>query len=717
VLQGGGTQGGRFDLQSATSSLALDGAHTFNPAASVTGAGLLELIGGTTTRSGAMTLPRFTMSGGTLDCWGGDVTFAGRFDWRGGTLRGVSGAHLIVPATSQLSILGAAPHTLTGLVEVDCDSSWTEGEVGLTNGILVNNGYMNVAPATSDVRLFAAGGTGQAFNHGHIHLGGSADRALNVDVPLTIGAAGIMSAQYGTLALRGGGSMNGSVTTSANTTLVLNGNHAFPNVTALLDVRGHLRVEGGTSSYGGELTQQQSLTFAGGSLTVGDDVSGVVNIAGATAVFNGATNIFDGGTFSAGTLAGSGAVTIAGSFAWQGGTMSGTGRTTVGSEASLQISGAAHELRRWLTNDGFVNWSGGDITMGNGVIVRNNGLFSARSASSLRFLQPVGGSGFDNYGTFLKQLAGAVVFPPGNGEDGMSLFNLGEVTIEGGRVELRSPANHSGDFQIGAGAELLVASSQYFQNGADLSGQGTLTLQSAQVIFTGNERFSNGRIVVDPTSTVSFRGARTLLGSLEAQPGAYAELPASGDGVLVTEDLRLHPGATMDVNDNALIIDYAITSPWGVVAQSIHDGYNGGAWNGTGLRSSTAATTAGVGLACAESRDVFASFPATFAGYPVNDTAILVRSHSYGDANLDGNVNLTDFNRLAGHFGQTGGGLVARRFQLRRPRGPRRLQRVRRQLRPHQRAVVCAVHVRVRGGRVRFRWNHRMSPPDAKDGE
>jgi hypothetical protein len=144
-----------------------------------------------------------------------------------------------------------------------------------------------------------------------------------------------------------------------------------------------------------------------------------------------------------------------------------------------------------------------------------------------------------------------------------------------------------------------------------------------------------------------------LLGSLEAQLGAYADLPASGDAVLVTEDLRLHPGATMDVNDNALIIDYAITSPWGVVAQSIHDGYNGGAWNGTGLRSSTAATTAGVGLACAESRDVFASFPATFAGYPVNDTAILVRSHSYGDANLDGNVNLTDFNRLAGHFGQT----------------------------------------------------------------
>src|SRR6185503_3847209 len=141
------------------------------------------------------------------------------------------------------------------------------------------------APTTSDLRLFAIGDTGQFFNHGHVHLGGSADRALNVDVPLTTGTTGILSAEYGTLALRAGVSMNGSIATIADTTLVLNGNHTFPNAAALDDVNGRLRVEAGTSSYAGNLTQQQSLTIAGGSFTVGGTVSGVVNITGATAMF------------------------------------------------------------------------------------------------------------------------------------------------------------------------------------------------------------------------------------------------------------------------------------------------------------------------------------------------------------------------------------------------------------------------------------------------
>ena len=47
-------------------------------------------------------------------------------------------------------------------------------------------------------------------------------------------------------------------------------------------------------------------------------------------------------------------------------------------------------------------------------------------------------------------------------------------------------------------------------------------------------------------------------------------------------------------------------------------------------------------------------FPATFMGHTVDDTSILVRYTRYGDANLDGSVNLSDFNRLAGEFAVTG---------------------------------------------------------------
>jgi hypothetical protein len=37
----------------------------------------------------------------------------------------------------------------------------------------------------------------------------------------------------------------------------------------------------------------------------------------------------------------------------------------------------------------------------------------------------------------------------------------------------------------------------------------------------------------------------------------------------------------------------------------------------------------------------------------VDDTAVLVKFTRYGDANLDGQVNLADFNALAANFGQS----------------------------------------------------------------
>jgi hypothetical protein len=43
--------------------------------------------------------------------------------------------------------------------------------------------------------------------------------------------------------------------------------------------------------------------------------------------------------------------------------------------------------------------------------------------------------------------------------------------------------------------------------------------------------------------------------------------------------------------------------------------------------------------------------PAIFG--PVDSTSLILRFTRYGDANLDGTVNLADFNRLAASFGAT----------------------------------------------------------------
>jgi hypothetical protein len=101
-----------------------------------------------------------------------------------------------------------------------------------------------------------------------------------------------------------------------------------------------------------------------------------------------------------------------------------------------------------------------------------------------------------------------------------------------------------------------------------------------------------------------------------------------------------------------MIIDYTSASPIVAVQQLLTSGYAGGAWNGNGIFSSVAAAS-GTAIGYAESAEVFASFPATFSGQSVDDTAILLKHTFYGDANLDGTVNLIDFNRLAFNFGQS----------------------------------------------------------------
>ena len=82
-------------------------------------------------------------------------------------------------------------------------------------------------------------------------------------------------------------------------------------------------------------------------------------------------------------------------------------------------------------------------------------------------------------------------------------------------------------------------------------------------------------------------------------------------------------------------------------------GYNGGAWNGLGINSSIAAASGasdavGIGQASA----LFNGAGGTIDGINLAANDILMRYTLYGDANLDGHVNLLDFNRLAGSFNQ-----------------------------------------------------------------
>jgi GH35 family endo-1,4-beta-xylanase len=126
---------------------------------------------------------------------------------------------------------------------------------------------------------------------------------------------------------------------------------------------------------------------------------------------------------------------------------------------------------------------------------------------------------------------------------------------------------------------------------------------------------------------------------------------ADPSGTSVLESLTLSPNARLDLTNNALVVDHAPgASPLTTIRTHLISARNGGAWDGAGITSALAdASRFAVGYG--ESGAVFTSFPAAFAGQLVDDSSVLVRFTRYGDANLDGAVNLQDFNKLAANFG------------------------------------------------------------------
>ena len=144
------------------------------------------------------------------------------------------------------------------------------------------------------------------------------------------------------------------------------------------------------------------------------------------------------------------------------------------------------------------------------------------------------------------------------------------------------------------------------------------------------------------------------LGSLTIHIGGVVRLLADGaQRVLTTSSLSLTGSAVFDVADNYMIIDYTGPSPLAAIQAALTSGYAGGAWNGTGINSAAAAAQGNTALGYAEATDLFATFPAPFLGQSVDETSVLVRYTLYGDHDLNGTVNLDDFNRLASNFGQT----------------------------------------------------------------
>ena len=119
-----------------------------------------------------------------------------------------------------------------------------------------------------------------------------------------------------------------------------------------------------------------------------------------------------------------------------------------------------------------------------------------------------------------------------------------------------------------------------------------------------------------------------------------------GSGQSRQAALTIASNSKFDITNNQFFINYGSgPDPTASIAAWIASGYAGGAWNGTGIMSTTAQSNPAYGIGYADSAD-----PGNPAG--LSSGTIEIAYTLLGDANLDGKVNGTDFNLMAANFNQ-----------------------------------------------------------------
>jgi hypothetical protein len=330
-----------------------------------------------------------------------------------------------------------------------------------------------------------------------------------------------------------------------------------------------------------------------------------------------------------------------GRFDWNGGTQSGglDSQTSFNNGAVLNIGGpdaktlAARDV--FGGADATLNWTQGDVSL-HGASVSISGVLNVSATATMR---AIGGGSLGMGGGAFHQSGGTTIIDASFhlAPTGSAIVD-GTLVLAGGGVVFGSSAVNG----------TLVVREEHLRLGA-IAGGGTVRFASGSHTLGGDATGLPLLEVLNDGTVVQV--GRLDVGTLAIRSGAQLKfntaIPAR------VRALQMDAVSRVELFLNSLVIDYSGPSPLEDVRSLVSSGYTGGAWSGAGIGTSALfSETMGVGYA--ESRALFNAFPASFDGFVVDDTSILMRRTLYGDANLDRNVNLLDFARLLDNFNRTG---------------------------------------------------------------
>jgi autotransporter-associated beta strand protein len=563
------------------------------------------------------------------------------------------------------AVLTAAPvndgfYITSGTVNDSGTLDLGTNNVANSNAILrMDGGTLNVSGATiitdaGNNRLSTLDVNGGTFTTPSVQIGGNAGAAVG---------------EAGELLVRGTGLANVGTITFGNSAQTVG-----PNVLELLG--GTLYVgSGGIVNGGGSVTPTFNLggtayttapilaASAAWSSSVGitltNSSNGTAPTIQAANSSGGAENItLTGGIGGAGGLIKTGAGTLylagAGNY-YTGITTVNQGVLNINSEyalggavyGGLAFNGGTLQYANPLLNattDVTFNGSGAvPVTIGaGGATIDTNG-------NSITFVDPIGNNGSggltvtDSVGTGVLTLLGTNTYHGATTINSGATLQLGDgVAGQDGTILTSSSIVDNGTLVYNRSGSLTSSVSITGSGSVVISGAGTQTLTGINQ-YTGGTNVSAGELVLASGSAFPAGVSNAGTGLIVAV-GATLQIASHGSAVaFVPYVSSLNNSGTIDITNNGLVVR---NGSIGTISSEVAAAYNNSAWNGTSgsigiITSSTAAgdTThlTAVGVATGLT---------SFEGATVSTSDVLVKYTYYGDANLDGHVDGTDYSRI-----------------------------------------------------------------------
>jgi uncharacterized repeat protein (TIGR01451 family) len=536
-LSGSGTGDAPFSIGSGAILDFPSNTYTMTANGTVSGAGTLQISGGTLSIGGVTSPGGFTMTAGTMT--GAGFLTANAMTWSGGTITGTGGTQLngggsgLFDAANADLILDGRAFNDYGYI------SYT----ATTNALYLTNDAMLSVYGTFDFQADGSiedGGVGGtvviAPNGLLLKSGGSGTSTIFTPSQNTA----TVLANSGTLDFAGDGTHSGAFFTSSPATLAFSA--ASTNLTGFLSGDGPVSFPAGSTSLSGTYVPTGLTSITGGIVTVA--------AAASTGNFK-----LDGGTLSVQNQ-----FTMNGTGVWSSGTVSGSSVFDVASGATLTIdcaNGNAVLNGAQLTNDGTVDYtattsSGNDLTLTGGYIA-NNGLFDIQTnqpivaGTIIIGFSPRHGrtslastSSIDNNSgaTFQKSAGG------GTTNIGPDFGNAGTVLALSGVMDFTSSYTQTaGTTTLGPGG--IAVSSALQLNGGTMNGAGTLTgdLQNSATVAPGTP---------STTGTINVTGAYTQ--------GSGGALTIKLAGASSFDQVTVGTSATLDGTLNASLINGYVPS-------------------------------------------------------------------------------------------------------------------------------------------------------------